>query len=631
MTTGPAFLRRLLPGLAALLLCLPAQEVSARAGGGEHYSGGSSRSSSRSSSSGSSRGSSSGWSSSSGGGSSYVGRGDSGDGLFTLIFWLVRTTFRHPLVMVPFWIVVFLIARQFLRNAVQSAPLDKLPRVLPDVGPGLEALKARDPAFSKEAFEARAGRVFLTVQEAWFRRDFATARTLMSDGLYRRFRVLQGLMTRESRRDAVADPTVLSSRIAAVSKSDAFDAVTVAIMARLRDAEVAADLSDEEALAAAKSATPEVFTEYWTFLRRVEAITVEGKDLSNGTCPNCGAPFEGGASGKCPYCDAIVNSGRHDWVLSEITQAGEFVIPEAPALDALRSSDPALASEVIEDRALLTFWKWLEAYGFEEPARVRRLSRSDVVDEVTADIAKMRNVGQPVVLATPAVGGADLLAVSRDDDGFDRVCVDVRWSAAAAFTPQDSLGRVMVRPRRHVLRLSRKSGATSAASGLATDRCGHCLAPLSDSDVIACPHCGVDLTSGAHDWVLEEVVPYDVWRLERPTDQLVDPRMATANERRRVLQLLTAMAKADGVVDASERRLLKSCARRWGVQWSDVEVLLAADSALEMDGLGGLGEDARQAMLIDLEKMLRADGRFDRREQQLMETVSRRWAGGGRA
>ena len=530
--------------------------------------------------------------------------------------------------MVPIWFLVILIIQGLIRNQGTTINMDRPPEPLPDIGPGLEALKVRDPAFSQQAFEERAERVFLSVQEAWFRRDFDETRNLMSDGLYRRFRVLQGLMTRESRRDAVADPVVISSRIAAIAKSDAFDVVTVAIKASLKDAEVSSDLSDDEALRAAKNASPERFTEYWTFLRRVEAITAEGKDLSNGNCPNCGAPFEGGESGKCPYCEAIVNSGRHDWVLSEITQACEFVLPPAPALDALNSTDPGLAAEVLEDRALLAFWKWLEAYGFEEPARARRLSQSDLVDEVRADIEKMREIGKPVVLATPAVGGADLLSVSRDGDGFDRVCVDVRWSAAAAFTPDDSLGRVLVRPRRHVLRMSRKSGAVSPVSGLATDRCGNCMAPLSDSDAVTCPHCDVDLTSGAHDWVLEEVVPYDAWRLERPAGQRADPMLVTSSERRRVLQLLTAMAKADGVVDASERRLLKSCARRWNVPWSDVEVLLATDAPLALEGLERLGDEGRQALLIDLEQMLRADGRYDRREQQLMETVSRRWTGG---
>jgi AcrR family transcriptional regulator len=230
------------------------------------------------------------------------------------------------------------------------------------------------------------------------------------------------------------------------------------------------------------------------------------------------------------------------------------------------------------------------------------------------------------------VGGADLVGAQRDDDGFDRVFVDLRWSAAAAFHPEDQLGRLLVRPRRHVLVLARRAGATSPDSGLSTDRCGHCLAPLADSDAVACGHCGVDLTSGDHDWVLEEVVPYDLWRLRRSAAEGAgtgDPFFVTPTERRRVLQLLAAMARADGEVEESERRLLKGCARRWAVPWHEVEVLLDSATGPQLEGLEGFDGTMRRALFDELERVLRADGRLDRKEQLLLETVRARWTGTG--
>jgi hypothetical protein len=82
-----------------------------------------------------------------------------------------------------------------------------------------------------------------------------------------------------------------------------------------------------------------------------------------GHCPNCGAEFTGGATNTCEFCGAIVNSGNYDWVLSEITQGSEFVGANA-AVDGLaraRQTDPELTTELLEERAALIFWRWVDA------------------------------------------------------------------------------------------------------------------------------------------------------------------------------------------------------------------------------------------------------------------------------
>jgi hypothetical protein len=113
----------------------------------------------------------------------------------------------------------------------------------------------------------------------------------------------------------------------------------------------------EEALQRVRRVAAEPFVEVWSFVRRPGVQTRRQGPPQPGHCPNCGAPFDGGAAGNCTYCGAIVNSGSYDWVLAEITQESEAgAAPgQVPGLEALRAVDPALSLEVLEDRASLLF------------------------------------------------------------------------------------------------------------------------------------------------------------------------------------------------------------------------------------------------------------------------------------
>lgn len=599
---------RRLPGLVLLLGLGAASLAWARAGGGEHYSGG--------------------------GHSSSGGHSSDGDWgfVFEILYWLVRLAIEYPKVGVPLLVIVGVLVIVAM-NEWQKAPagpvrrLERARRRMPDPAEALRQIASRDPAFGTLAMEQRASRVFEEIQAAWFERRLASARHLMSDGLYRRFTTLQGLMEREGRRDATADVQVRRARVATAAVNGRLDVVTVRIEASLRDAEVDAGLSDAEARAKASKARLEPFSEYWTFIRSVDAKTVRGHDLVEGQCPNCGAPFAGGAANTCSYCSAVVNSGRYDWVLAEITQESEFVPGggAAPGLAALQASDPEAAREVLEDRALLLFWKWLEAFAKADARGLQKVARPTVMEAVGTELERFRSQGSAPVLRTPAVGGADVVAVDQDVEGFDRVHVDVRWSGTAALESFDTLGRTTKRPRRHVLVMVRKSGATSASNGLATERCGQCCAPLSDADRTTCEYCGSDFSAGEQDWVLSRIVPYEAWRrpVARPALERTAPgAFSTRSERTRLLLLLASVARADGVIDARELAVLKKCARRWGVPWAEVEPVIAAERAHYADALlSSMAPEQQGEIFAALVEIVRADGTIHAKERRALVTA----------
>ena len=56
-----------------------------------------------------------------------------------------------------------------------------------------------------------------------------------------------------------------------------------------------------------------------TFNRKVGTKTHPGmSNKSTTNCPNCGAPTEITSAGQCSYCDSVITTGDHDWVLSDI-------------------------------------------------------------------------------------------------------------------------------------------------------------------------------------------------------------------------------------------------------------------------------------------------------------------------
>ena len=56
-----------------------------------------------------------------------------------------------------------------------------------------------------------------------------------------------------------------------------------------------------------------------TFIRTAGVKTSVGtSNKSTTNCPNCGAPTQITSAGQCEYCDSVITTGEHDWVLSDI-------------------------------------------------------------------------------------------------------------------------------------------------------------------------------------------------------------------------------------------------------------------------------------------------------------------------
>ncbi len=614
-------LARWSPFLIALLLPLLAD---ARIGGGEHYKSGNRSHSNQP-------------------GSHPGGNDDFGGTLF----YLVALTVDHPQVMCPLLLVGIALYYFYQRTASPSASTQRAFEQREaelrtqvssaDVAGWVNALKLKDPQFDLLALLDRVKGLFLQMQEAWLRRDLAPIRPYVSDATFQRLRVQMKLLQDQVIRDAFTDIQVLDLQIIGLEQSSWFDTVHIRIKAQMRDTDVAATATDSEAVQAASRAPVESFTEAWSFVRKPGARTLIGEELYQGKCPNCGAPYRGGASNNCEYCGAILNSGNYDWTLAEVSQGAEH-IPYYATVDGLldaHKTDPALNTEILEDRASLIFWKWIEAQSHGEPKRLAKLCTGDYLAQLGSELDGLKKRGRRKVFLECAVGAATVKLLRPEPDGFDQAHVEIRWSARMGIGPEDQKPPELPSvPQRWMFTLVRRSGAaTNTANGMSTNRCPQCNAPLTDSLTSRCDFCGSELGSGQRDWILSAAETFESWNsLEdrrfdalttgtrtRPGAQVI----TDVHERQRLLYMMAAMASADGVVDERERKLLKLCAERWSIAWDNVEMALTAGPQL-FDRLVPKGSVEAEAFLNGLVQMALVDGRIDKQERRMLEAAAAR-------
>lgn len=568
------------------------------------------------------------------------GRSDSDGGgdvgwIFEILIWLA---IEHPCVGIPLLICAVAGYWYYHRQQGDSSTRKALDRAEAErrtsVSAGavtnwVNALKAKDPSFDLIPFLDRTRHHFLALQDAWFKRNLEPLRRHLSDATFQRLSTQLRIMDVNGVRDAIADPQVLDLQIVGLEQTEFFDTVHIRVKASLRDDDAPSTFTDEQAQALAMKKAPEQFFEVWSFVRKPGVQTKAGDVSWQGNCPNCGAPFNGGAANKCEFCGAIVNSGNYDWVVAEITQASEYA-PSHETADGVvkaRQSDPGLATELVEDRASLCFWKWVESQVLGDASHLAKVASPEFRSGLAGDLDALKAGGKRKVFLECAVGAVNTRSFTSAG-GYDLASVELRWSAKIGIGPIGAKPpQLPSQPQRWVLILQRKSGATTqTANGMATNHCPNCSAPLSDNGQTNCEFCGTALASGEKDWVIRDFGGWEWWLTHygksvqsRPVP--VAARVPDREERERLIYVMAAMAMADGVVDQRERQLLKMASDRWGVPWANVELALNAGPGL-FEKLITKGSVEAESFMRELVQVALVDGKIDAKEKKMLSAAA---------
>jgi uncharacterized tellurite resistance protein B-like protein len=478
----------------------------------------------------------------------------------------------------------------------------------------VEELKLRDPAFSVPELEGRARRVFDEVRRAVADGDLARARPMLTDHMYQRLCTEQRLRELGGTR-RTAEREEQGCKLASLASAGSFDGAHVGMaFAKGGHLRVQPDM------------------EVWSFLRRVGART-RGRGVLDGICPNCGAPFRAGATGRCDHCSAVVNSGNFDWVLAKATRLEDFWVTgeAAPGLTEAQRRDPCLAAEIVEDRAALLFWRYVESLALEDCTRLRKVATSEEVDGLAKRFAQAKADGVREWYSDVTLRSVDLLALDTAGPGGDFAHVRVHWARCRAVSGRASLGKARPTERTGIVVLGRKSEAlTDRALGVLTYRCWKCQAPLTDSDSTTCDHCGAEQADGAHHWRLTAFQNYELWVARRKGPRANEvPFLAPGrtvysierpSEARRLLHLCVAVARVDGNFAAEERAVLEAQAERWGVAAEDLHQFIS-DPDFRRSELPVPEEGP--VFLAGLAEIIAADGRIDDKERRFMERLAR--------
>ncbi|MDD2237892.1 MAG: TIM44-like domain-containing protein [Kiritimatiellae bacterium] len=591
--------------LFLFVLAMSCTDVFARAGGGEGYGGG---------------------------GGSGSG-GDSGGGDVFILYLLLNLCIRHPVIGIPLLIIAAVLYFKYgnqLQAKRQSGVIRRGRQMQTNaaVENAVERIHARDPQFTQAQLLSRLKKAFLCVQEDWGRQELRAARAFMSDGMVERFE-LQFLEQRERGvRNEMRDVRVTDIVLVQAESDALFDTVTVRITASAVD--VTKDLKTDARVAGSNGA--QAFTEFWSFVRRPGAKTLQGDGLIEGNCPNCGARLQLNESAQCASCGAVVRSGEYDWILTEITQACEWVAVESaavPGVEALRAADPGLCIQHLEDRAGVMFWRYVAALRQGRIDPMRKMEAESFCAELKKRFEPGPQ-GRRRYFGECAIGAVETEGVLHGED-YDRAVMGVRWSGAAYSVGTDSA------PRReaetHVIYnlfvLIRKHGVkTELSLSLSSAHCPSCGAAVHEEVANACAYCGAILNDGSSDWVLEDIL--NVYTPEaqalrekiRATDPtVISRRSASALEQ---AAWMVQVMLADGTIDEKETEALRHFADRRQIPRERLESMMAAGRAGALTVSAPENQEEANEWLDSMAEIVLADGVVSPKEKEAMVNMARR-------
>jgi predicted lipid-binding transport protein (Tim44 family)/uncharacterized tellurite resistance protein B-like protein len=609
--------RRILPLIVLLTLCVSAAELYARAGGGGGFSGGG------------------GGGFSGGGGSFGGGSGGGGGGGIEIIFWLIMLAFQHPVIGIPALIIVGVLftvgslqSKRGVQTYHQSRSIYKHNKRISSMTEqqNIEKIQKQDPDFSKELFFERVKTGFMKLQDAWCAQDLSKVRSFISDGISERFQLQFMEQKERGVRDKMENIQILAVAISQTEFDKVFNTLTIRITASAIDYMVDIETGKHKS----GSRAVERFTEYWTFIRRPGVHTIPGKGLIEGHCPNCGVLLDINESAKCESCGSLIKSGEYDWVLSEITQACEWV-PQAknrlPGIDKIRETDPGFSPQQLEDRASVMFWRNMTAYRQGKIAPIRKMATDKFCDTLKEHF-KPDEDGNRVYPAQCAVGSVETLGIEVTEP-MDRALVKIRWSGKKESLSKDGRKRILTDSNisTHIFMLIRKHGVSTGDSGLSSAHCPGCGAPVSSELADACQYCGTVLNDGSHDWVLDAVeLSYDqevqecmnAIEAQEDSEEIVErPGVEKPTALIAAAWMIKTML-ADKVIDAKERVLLNRYASDHNIPMATLESLIegAKNKTLKIPEPENK-EEARNWISL-MAKMALSDGFISPQEKQLL-------------
>jgi predicted lipid-binding transport protein (Tim44 family) len=181
----------------------------------------------------------------------------------------------------------------------------------------MKQLTEHDPAVTWDSVKRRVERIYTELNTAWNANDLRPVRGLVTASLRNYLQYWLDAYAGQGLRNQITRAKLTKLDLAKVTRDLYYDAITVRIFATGYDF----TLDKRNDVVGGSNNQYRPYTEYWTFLRSASRV---GKVNDTTNCPNCGAPQSLSDAGECTHCNAMIESGAFDWVLSKIEQDDSY-------------------------------------------------------------------------------------------------------------------------------------------------------------------------------------------------------------------------------------------------------------------------------------------------------------------
>jgi len=178
-------------------------------------------------------------------------------------------------------------------NKVIPYDINKISNILPD--------------FNFEEFKNTTYNIYKEIQIAWMDFNTNNLRNLVTDEMYNMYVSQLETLKIKNQQNIMGDFELDDFEIIGMETDKTNISITVAMLISCHDYII--DQYTAKTLRGKKDR--KVLYHYnMTFIKSINNNNIN-------FCPNCGAPINDKASKKCAYCDSVIVSDNHDWVLSK--------------------------------------------------------------------------------------------------------------------------------------------------------------------------------------------------------------------------------------------------------------------------------------------------------------------------
>ena len=202
---------------------------------------------------------------------------------------------------------------QTLTGTVEEAGTSEPTVVDRDAHRALASIAVDDPNVTLETISARAAMIYSRLNQAWNAMDMSAARGLVTRSMLDYLRYWTDAYKRQGLANRLDGAVLHEVKLAKATRDRYYDSITLRMFADGLDF----TLDAKGNTVGGSPTTRRSYTEYWTFLR---SSARKGPVVATPSCPSCGAPLAISDGGTCEHCQAEVENGSFDFVLSKIEQ-----------------------------------------------------------------------------------------------------------------------------------------------------------------------------------------------------------------------------------------------------------------------------------------------------------------------